>query len=151
MADAHFIKVHIEPAMRTWLTAQLGVPFREREMPLRWGGQGEGNFKFDAVSEDGAIVACLSTARNLKAGQGHKLLRDATFMWLVPGVKTRILAVVEQSVATALNSELQRGRLPPATEIKIVELSTDHRERLETFRLSAADEVGGAGKRVPLR
>jgi hypothetical protein len=115
-------------------------------MPLRWNGEGQGKFAFDAVSEDGTIVACLSTARNLKAGQRHKLMRDATFMWLVPGVKQRILAVMEPGVAQSLEGELERGLVPPGTGIKIINLPAETRDALETFRVAAANEVGGVRK-----
>ena len=78
MANTVFINAHRESDMRDWLAANYGVPFRERAMPLGWGGEGDGTFRFDAVSEDGTILACLSTARNLKSGQRHKLMRDAS-------------------------------------------------------------------------
>jgi hypothetical protein len=145
--DTNFIKTRIEPVMRDVLAAALNVPtLRERVMPLRWNGEGQGKFAFDAVGEDGTVVACLSTARNLKAGQRHKLMRDATFMWLVPGVKQRILAVVEPGVAQSLEGELQRGLIPPATVIKIINLPAEMRDALETFRVGAANEVAGVRK-----
>jgi hypothetical protein len=149
--DSDFIKTKVEPIMRDLLAAALHVPtLRERIMPLRWNGEGQGKFAFDAVSEDGTVVACLSTARNLKAGQRHKLMRDATFMWLVPGATERVLAVVEPGVAQSLQSELERGLIPPGTKIAIVTLPAEVREALETFRLSAANEVGGVKKREGL-
>ena len=137
--DTNFIKTRIEPLMREMLAAALHVPpLRERIMPLRWNGEGQGKFAFDAVSEDGTVIACLSTARNLKAGQRHKLMRDATFMWLVPGVKQRVLAVVEESVAHSLEGERERGLIPPGTKIQIINLPAEIRSELEAFRLSAA-------------
>jgi hypothetical protein len=142
MADSHFIKLRIEPAMRERLAVAFGVRFLERAMPIRWNGEGTGLFRFDAVSEDGTIIACLSTARNLKTGQRNKLMRDATFMWLTPGAKHRILAVVEARVADALNVELHCGRLPPRTEIRIIDLAPEMRQELENFRMIAANEVG---------
>ncbi len=146
--DTNFIKTRIEPVMRDVLAAALNVPtLRERVMPLRWNGEGQGKFAFDAVSEDGTVVACLSTARNLKAGQRHKLMRDATFMWLVPGVKQRVLAVVEPGVAQSLEGELERGLIPPGTRIEIINLPAEMRDALEAFRLSTANEVGDVGKR----
>jgi hypothetical protein len=141
MANSHFIKSRVEPAMREFLEVKLGVRLSERAMPLRWGGHGTGSFKFDAVSEDGTVLACLSTARNLKAGQKHKLMRDATFMWLVPGVKRRILAVANSFVAVALGIELKRGRLPPATEIEVVALPEVLLVELDAFNRTAVDEV----------
>jgi hypothetical protein len=147
--DTNFIKTRVEPVMRELLAAALQIPpLRERTMPLRWNGEGQGKFAFDAVSEDGSVIACLSTARNLKAGQRHKLMRDATFMWLVPGVKQRVLAVVEPGVARSLEGERERGLIPPGTRIEIINLSAEMRDELETFRSSAANEVGGVRKRV---
>ena len=91
MADSNFIKLRIEPAMRQALTELCnGANFQQRKMPIRWNGEGDGLFEFDAVSDDSSIIACLSTARNLKPGQRHKLMRDATFMWLVPNARRRI-------------------------------------------------------------
>jgi hypothetical protein len=146
MANSHFIKSRVEPAMREILEVKLGVRLSERAMPLRWDGQGTGSFKFDAVSEDGTVLACLSTARNLKAGQKHKLMRDATFMWLVPGVKRRILAVADGFVAVALGIELKDGRLPPATEIEVVALPEALLVELDVFNRAAVDEVRGMPK-----
>ena len=118
----------------------------DTSVPLRWNGEGQGKFEFDAVSEDGTVVACLSTARNLKAGQRHKLMRDATFMWLVPRVKQRILAVVGPSVAQSLEGELKRGMIPPGTVIKVINLPTEMRDALEAFQVGAANEVAGVRK-----
>lgn len=149
MANSHFIKTLVEPAMRLWLTKDFGMSFSERAMPIRWNGEGAGSFRFDAVSEDGTIIACLSAAYNLKAGQKHKLMRDATFMWLVPGVKRRVMVVVEQTIAEGLGVELRCGRIPPETEIRLVDLPFDIRQRLGTFRVKAAKEVGGSASEVP--
>jgi hypothetical protein len=144
MAASDFIKSLIEPAMRQALAELCGViDFRQRKMPIRWSGENTGSFEFDAVSADGRVVACLSTARNLNPGQRHKLMRDATFMWLVPDVQRRILAVVEPIVVGALTAELSRGRLPPNTEIRIIELAPELRRQLDHFRERAVNEVGG--------
>jgi hypothetical protein len=144
VAASDFIKSLIEPAMRRALTELCGcTDFRERKMPILWNGEGTGSFEFDAVSANGRVVACLSTARTLNPGQRHKLMRDATFMWLVPNVQRRILAVVETAVADALAAELRRGRLPPNTEIRIIQLDLETRQELERFREAAVNEVGG--------
>ena len=143
MADSHFIKLRVEPAMREILEVKLGVRLAERAMPLRWDGQGTGSFKFDAVSEDGTVLACLSVARLLKAGQKNKLMRDATFMWLVPGVKRRILAVTSRYVVDLLIKELNAGRLPPGTEIEVIALPDALLVELDAFNQSAIGEVTG--------
>jgi hypothetical protein len=140
MANSHFIKLRIEPAMRQSLAGLFGINFHERAMPIRWSGEGVGSFRFDAVSDDERVVACLSAARNLKPGQRYKLMRDATFMWLVPNVQQRILAVVEAGVADALSKELCCGRLPPKTEIRTIDLGQEIRHELELFRTIAISE-----------
>ena len=63
-------------------------------------------------------------------------------MWLVPTVQRRILAVVEAGVADALNAELSCGRLPPKTEIVVIDLASEIRQELEHFRATALNEVG---------
>lgn len=144
MAASVFIKSLIEPAMRKALAELCGCAnFHQRKMPILWNGDGTGSFEFDAVSSDGRVIACLSTARTLNPGQRHKLMRDATFMWLVPHARRRILAVVETAVADALAAELHRGRLPPNTEIHIIRLAPEIRQELERFREAAVREVGG--------
>jgi hypothetical protein len=129
--------------MRQALAELCGGIDLHRKMPIRWKDEGTGSFEFDAVSADGSVVACLSTARNLNPGQRHKLMRDATFMWLLPSVQRRILAVVEPVVRNALDAELRRGRLPPNTEVLIIELVPEIRQELERFREKAVIEVGG--------
>jgi hypothetical protein len=71
VAASDFIKSLIEPAMRQALTEVCGCTFGQRKMPVLWNGEGTGSFEFDAVSENGRIVACLSTARKLNPGQRH--------------------------------------------------------------------------------
>ena len=83
------------------------------------------------------------SAKGLKTGQRDKLTRDATFMWLVPAAERRILAVVETGVRTKLQGLLDRGLLPPGTEIVLVNLPNGIRARLEEFRANAVKEVGG--------
>jgi hypothetical protein len=147
MADTHkLMKLGIEPAMRQLLADHCGgIDLRPRKMPIRWNGEGTGSFEFDAVSADGRIVACLSTAGNLNPGQLRKLIMDAAFMWLVPGAQRQILGVVDDHVAKKLEAQKSRGRLPPKTEIAVLNLPEQMRTELEGFRKLAAVEVGGQG------
>jgi hypothetical protein len=145
MADTHkLMKLGIEPAMRQLLADHCGgVDLQPRKMPIRWNGEGNGSFEFDAVSADGRIVACLSTAGNLYPGQLRKLIMDAAFMWLVPDAQRQILGVVDEHVAEKLEALKRRGRLPPKTEIVVLHLPGQMRADLESFRKLAAVEVGG--------
>src|SRR5271170_2751721 len=59
----------------------------------------------------------------------------------VPNMQRRILAVMEAGVVDALNVELCCGRLPPKTEIHLVNLAPEIRLELERFRATAISEV----------
>lgn len=50
--------------MREQLAAEFGQPFSDRFLPLRTGGKHE----FDAVSDDGLVVASVKSASGLTAG-----------------------------------------------------------------------------------
>jgi hypothetical protein len=79
--DTNFIKTRIDPVMRDVLAAALNVPtLRERVMPLRWNGEGQGKFAFDAVSENGTVVACLNTGcrRRRRVNTESKKQKEAT-------------------------------------------------------------------------
>jgi hypothetical protein len=62
-------------------------------------------------------------------------------MWLVPNAQRRILAVVETAVADAFAAVLRRGRLPPNTEIHIIQLIQETRQLLERFREMASSKT----------
>ena len=56
MADTTQIKTKIEPYIRDWLSNQFpGHHFHEKAVGLRRGKQ----HRFDAVSEDGSVVAAV--------------------------------------------------------------------------------------------
>jgi hypothetical protein len=50
--------------------------------------------------------------------------------------------VIEAGVADALNAELCGGRLPPNTEILVIDLAPEIRRELAHFRAIALSEVG---------
>ena len=68
---------------RTALKKKFGQSISTKLLPLR----GDGKFEFDAVSEDGSIVALISTSGSMtqseKPGVGkiHKIRSDA--LWLL--------------------------------------------------------------------
>jgi len=69
----------VENELPRWFGAR---PFSKRRMQLTWGGE----FEFDAVSADGAVVVSVSTGccktvsgRNA-TGKYHKLKADALYL-----------------------------------------------------------------------
>jgi hypothetical protein len=59
MANTNEIKVKIEPYVQRCLAAKFGVAFRKRMLPLAGCA---GVHEFDAVSEDGKIVAAIKSS-----------------------------------------------------------------------------------------
>ncbi len=59
MADTK-AQMQVEEWVReTFLKRKFKRQFSKDKVPLRWGGK----FEFDAVSDDGKIIACISTAK----------------------------------------------------------------------------------------
>ena len=92
MADTQFIKRVIEPFMRKWLELRFqGQLFQERPVPLP-----DGEFRFDAVSEDGSIVGLFMCNRprtssgNENSGAVKKALNDIHYLKLLTGQRVRL-------------------------------------------------------------
>jgi hypothetical protein len=95
MADTR-CQSECEAWVRQWLAEKFGQSFSEPNVPLNTGG----NFKFDAVSDDGSILVSISTSQALmssgKRGVGKlmKLRGDMLFHTLV-SVPHKIMAFTE--------------------------------------------------------
>ncbi len=60
MADTSYLKMVVEDYVRETLAKEFAIDFRSRVLTLQTGGHHE----FDAVSEDGQIVAAIKSARS---------------------------------------------------------------------------------------
>jgi hypothetical protein len=112
---------------------------------LTWGGE----FEFDAVSADGAVVVCVSTSccktasgRNA-IGKYHKLKADALYLLHAVDAQRRGMVFTDAGMLAHFEKERSRGRFPPATVIELVaaKLPDDLACELREATRSASVEV----------
>jgi DUF2075 family protein len=127
-----------------FLPKKLGQHFQEAKVPLIWGG----SFNFDAVSDDGKIVAKISTSKarmaNKKAGIGkfHKIIADTFYLLNARGVERLILVFTEPDMRDEFVRRREIGRFPPEVELLLVDDSPiGLRHKLEASRKVASMEV----------
>lgn len=125
-----------------WLPSQYDARFTERNVRLSSGG----HFKFDAVSEDGAIVASISTSRAAmssgKKGVGKlmKLRSDMLFHTLANSAR-HIMIFTEPCMLASCEAERARGRVPSHIEFVLVPLPDELAARLSLARDRSSKEV----------
>ena len=98
MANTLLIKTQIEPYIQTWLTETFpDHVFSEEEILLNSGG----HHKFDAVSEDGSIVAAILCNRpktrtgRENTGGVRKALGDIALLNLLPPSTARLMVFTD--------------------------------------------------------
>jgi len=126
----------------TWLAKQFGQPFSEQNVPLTSGGQ----FKFDAVSEDGKVVASISTSKAAmssgKVGVGKlmKLRGDMLFHVLAKAPR-KLMIFTEECMYQSCMKERNRGRTPQDIEFMLVLLPAGLATKLAASREISSREV----------
>jgi hypothetical protein len=145
MADTR-IQLEVEDWVRRhWMTPQLGTRFSRERLPLRSGGV----FDFDAVSEDGSVVAVISTSgaktSNGKHGSGKilKLRSDMLFLTMVDA-KRRLVVLTENDMYDQCKKEAAGGRVPPEIEFACAAIPEELRSRLVAAQKKASRESLGA-------
>jgi hypothetical protein len=118
--------------------------FRQRRLKLRT----KGKFQFDAVSDDGKIVAVISTSAGptssgkLGAGKLKKIWSDLYWFLMLEHQPERCLLVfTEESMANLVDKEKQNGRVPSEFEILQVTLPSGIAARVSESRKRASEEV----------
>jgi hypothetical protein len=119
-------------------------PFRQRSLGLRSKGQ----FKFDAVSDDGKTVAVISTSGgSTSSGKlaTAKLMKIRTdvywFLLLQQQPERRLLVFTDQSMIDLINDEKKKGRFPPEFELVRVTLPPDLAAKVAASQKVASEEV----------
>ena len=124
------------------LPAKYGRLFFAKTLKLKPGGQ----FCFDAVSEDGTIVANISTSSRFSpSGKGpggklQKLRADMLFL-LMTEAKHRLIVLTEKDMFELCKTEENAGRTPVEIEFILVDIPGDLREELRKSKKVASDEV----------
>jgi len=121
-----------------------GQTFRRRSLLLK----SKGEFKFDAVSDDGNIVALISTSSGINAkgelatGSIMKIRSDIYwFMMLEQQPNRKLLVFTEQSMIDIINEEKKKGRFPSEFEIVKIKLPQELADRVIESKEVASREV----------
>lgn len=143
MVDTSYLRRVVESYVREELGREYEVPFIPRTMTLTTGGTHE----FDAVSEDGQIVAAIKSASGKTArgknpsGKIKDSLAELYFLSLVQA-GSRLLVLTNPEFHSILSRELQR-RLAPGLELKLVSLPDQIQKEVERIQSLASREVSG--------
>ncbi|MDE3262668.1 MAG: hypothetical protein OYL41_11875 [Acidobacteriota bacterium] len=126
-----------------WLQPRFGREFTKKNARLKSGGE----FEFDAVSEDGKVVANISTSSlktasgNRGSGKINKVRSDIYFLLLAEIAEKRMLVLTESDMYEAWLKQIDRGRVPDSIQIRCVEIPGPLREKLEAAQKNASEEV----------
>lgn len=143
MADTR-VHVTVENWVReNWMPVKFGQPFAKRCGRLTSGGQ----FEFDAITQDGSVVACISTSADKTStgrngmGKFFKLRSDMLYLESALGVRRRVLVLTEPCMYGKCLREREHGRVPLDIEFMLAELPADLHELLTRSREQASREV----------
>ena len=142
MADSRVQHEVEDWIVRNALPAQFGQSFSKRRWGLEWGGF----FEFDGVSEDGTIVACVSTSVGATAsgknpsGKILKIKADTLYL-MAARADMRLLVFTDSSMMNRIQREQDAGRFPGSVELLLVHLPDDLEAKLNLARAAASREV----------
>lgn len=129
-----------------YLPKKYGQPFREKSLEL----QSRALARFDAVSEDGEIVAAISTCSGFSSN-GRKnedelnQTRSAALRFLMLDYipKERLMIFTEQSMIDLVKDEKKRDRFPKALKIIKVKLPPELAARINDAQGASSEERPG--------
>lgn len=149
MANTNYYKTHVEPYVRAELERIYGVRFVSKVLPLTTGGRHE----FDAVAEDGSIVASIKshsgkTATGRRpAAKYQACVAEMYFLSLVDAPK-RVLVLTTKAWHEMFVRYID-GRRHSAVEILLLELPEDVQAEVDKVREAASSEMSLKGESVP--
>ncbi len=142
MADTR-IQAKVEKWVREqWMPTQYGQKFHRDQVRLSPGGV----YSFDAVSEDGTIIAAISTSGATtsggKRGIGKLLkIRSDIYFLLLADTQRRLVLLTEQDMYELCEQEKANGRVPAHIEFVHVQIPADLDRELQAARRVASNEV----------
>jgi len=142
MADTR-IQLEVEDwVRREWMPEKFRCQFFRERVSLSSGGV----FDFDAVSEDGKIVATISTSgartSSGKNAVGKMLkVRSDIYFLLLASTERRLAVLTELDMFEQWQKEIAGGRVPASIEFVYVELPVELDNRLKGARNKASVEV----------
>ena len=127
---------------REWMPAEFGTMFHPQQLRLT----PRGKFAFDAVSEDGKIVASISTSGERTAGgkggigKFMKLRSDMLFLVMVQAER-RLIVLTERDMYERCLRERENGRVPVEIEFVHAPLPRELEQKLIGARELSSREV----------
>lgn len=150
MANTHEIKRQIEPYVRGRLAERFGVTFSKRMLPL---AGCKGVHEFDAVSEDGKIVASVKSSsgrtsgdRN-PSGKFHASFEELYFLSLV-SAEVKLLVLTSREFYD-LFKKRSAGRIAPGIELWHCPLSPELELLIGQIASEASDEIDRGKRGIP--
>ncbi len=146
MADTGAQKRAADWVRNNWLKEKFGKLFEKRTCRLNTGSEVE----FNAVSQDGKIVAFISTSTPLvpkgSVGRGKlsKVRADALFLSMAEGNLERLLIYTELDMVNLVAGEYQAGRLPRNITVLHASLPDNLQIEVSASRRKASDELAGS-------
>ena len=150
MADTHEIKRQIEPYVRGKLSERFGVTFSKRMLPLTGC---DGVHEFDAVSEDGRIVASVKSSSGRTSGQRnpsgkfHASFEELYSLSLV-AAEQRLLVLTSHEFFD-LFKKRSEGRIVPGIELWHCPLSPELELLIGQIASEASDEIDRGKRGIP--
>ena len=127
---------------KEWMKKFYGKNFYRDRIKLSSGGV----FEFDAVSQDGDIIASISTSSAITAtgrraaGPLHKIRADILFL-IMTSIERKIIIFTEQNLYDVFMKEIKEGRVPRNIEFELVKIPNDMSMELKDARNIASKEV----------
>jgi hypothetical protein len=127
-----------------FLPKTFGQSFRRKDLGL----QSRGQTRFDAVSDDGEIVAMISTSSGM--GSNGKVDTEALMkvrsnalkiLWLEHTPAKRFIILTDPSMIRIIREEIKKGHFPKEMEILKVKLPAALAAGIEESEKNASGEV----------
>ncbi|MGH3881575.1 MAG: hypothetical protein ACRDSK_31520 [Actinophytocola sp.] len=141
MANTRYLTTAVEDEVRNRLSETHQVAFHKRTLRLQTGGDHE----FDAVSDNGRIVASVKTASGRTSGGGHpagtvvNCIAELYFLTQVRA-RRRLLVLTSPEFHTIFMRAVQ-GKIAAGIEIVHIPLPAELQARLSAVQQVANDEV----------
>jgi hypothetical protein len=142
LANTAYLRYFVEPWIRAQLEARYGQSFESKILRLQPGGGHE----FDAVSEDGSVVASIKTSSGLTSGGNHPVgkvaacLNDIYYLSLI-GAKVRLLILTNPEFHS-LFMKTSQGKIASGIEVELMALPLDIQVDVDAISKRASDEMG---------
>jgi len=141
MANTSYLKTVVEDYVRKTLEEEFSVGFTSRQLTLQTGGQHE----FDAVSEDGQIVAAIKSASGKTAGgnipSGKVQGVEAELYYLTLVTAPRKSLILTNPGFYQIMSKRLTGRLVPEVKLVLMPLPEEIQGEVSGIQDEASMEV----------